>query len=535
MNRYFCIHGHFYQPPRENAWLGSVERQETAYPYHDWNERILQECYAPNAAARILDDRGRTVEIINNYSKISFNFGPTLLRWMERAAPEIYSAIQAADRHSREVFSGHGSALAQAYNHTILPLANNYQKEIQIAWGVRDFQHRFGRKPEGMWLPETAVDLATLEVLAKQGISFTILAPHQATRVRPPDLSRWIEVPNGVIDTRRAYRIRLPSGASSSLFFYDGPTSRAVAFGSLLANGQNLIECLLNRFSEDPEPQLVHLATDGETYGHHHRWGEMALAYALSRIETRADVRLTNYGEFLARHPACWEVQIHENSSWSCAHGTERWRSDCGCSSGARPEWHQQWRAPFREALDWLWQELESGYEEAAIELVPAPRRAFKHYIEVVLNPTSKRVAGFLHRQTKNHLSSHQRIRLFKLLEMLRHAALMHTSCAWFFDDISGIEPRQALQYAGRAVELAREALGREDLGKVFLARLEQVPSNLPNQNGASVYRETLRRSRVQLDANPAPLVPFEHSRRSHPMGNDRIQVPSGSGTCSSD
>lgn len=516
MHRYVCIHGHFYQPPRENPWLGSVQRQETAYPHHDWNERILRECYAPNAAARILDDHGRTGKIISNYSRMSFNFGPTLLRWMESAAPEVYSAIQAADRQSRDFFSGHGSALAQAYNHTILPLANNYQKEIQVGWGIRDFRYRFGREPEGMWLPETAVDLPTLEALAKEGIRFTILAPHQAARVRPPDRSRWIEVPNGVIDTRRAYRIQLPSGASLSLFFFDEPTSQAAAFGSLLASGDNLIACLLNRFSDDSEPQLVHLATDGETFGHHHRWGEMALAYALSRIQTRPDVRLTNYGEFLARYPACWEVEIHENSSWSCVHGTERWRSDCGCATGARPEWLQRWRAPLREALDWLWQQVESEYEQAAIKLVPAPKKAFRNYIEVVLNPNSERVAGFLNRQTRNPLSPRQQSRLFRLLEMQRNAALMHTSCAWFFDDVSGIEPRQAFQYAARAMELAQEVTGRGELEEAFLARLEQVPSNLPDQNGASIYRQTLKSSRIKPDArhgNPVLVLPYENSR----------------------
>ncbi|HWW62545.1 MAG TPA: glycoside hydrolase, partial [Thermoanaerobaculia bacterium] len=323
MLRHLTIHGHFYQPPRENAWLEAVETQDSAFPWHDWNERITNECYEPNATARILDAKDRIRRIVNNYACISFNFGATLLMWLEQRAPQTYAAILEADRISRPRFSGHGSAIAQAYNHIILPLANDRDKRTQVRWGIRDFEVRFGRRPEGMWLPETAVDIASLEALAAEGIAFTILEPSQAKQA---------------VDPTRPYLCELPSGRSIAIFFYDGPISRAVAFENLLARGEVFAHRLLGAFADDlTRPQLVNIATDGETYGHHHRFGEMALAYALQIIEARPDVRITNYGEFLAEHPPTHEVEIVENTAWSCAHGVERWRSDCGCNAGGGP------------------------------------------------------------------------------------------------------------------------------------------------------------------------------------------------------
>ena len=338
MERYICIHGHFYQPPRENPWLETVEVQDSAYPYHDWNERITAECYAPNTAVRIVDGQNRIVRIVNNFARISFNFGPTLLAWLERADPDVYAAILAADRESRFRFSGHGSALAQVYNHMILPLANRRDRTTQVAWGLRDFQRRFGRFPEGIWLPETAVDLATLDVLAEQGLLFTILAPHQARRIRSLSgrARTWRDLIDGTIDPSMAYLVRLPSGRTLSVFFYDGPISRSVAFDGLLRYGEDLAHRLASAFvSTRTWPQLVHIATDGETYGHHHRYGDMALAYALDYIESHQLARLTNYGEYLEKHPPLYEVEIVENTSWSCIHGIERWRSDCGCNCGS--------------------------------------------------------------------------------------------------------------------------------------------------------------------------------------------------------
>jgi alpha-amylase/alpha-mannosidase (GH57 family) len=334
-DRYVCIHGHFYQPPRENPWLEAIELQDSAYPYHDWNERITAECYAPNSVSRILDAQNRIIRLVNNYAKISFNFGPTLLDWLAANGPEVYGAILDADRQSRHQFSGHGSALAQPYNHVILPLANHRDRQTQIAWGIRDFERRFRRFPEGMWLPETAVDLESLEILAELGIRFTILAPHQAGRVRRIGNSDWQLVNCGEIDPTRAYEQRLPSGRSLAIFFYDAPIARAVAFEGLLSSGENFARRLTGAFSDDRDwPQLVHIATDGESYGHHHRFGDMALAYALNMIESRGLARLTNYGEFLEKYPPTHEVDIREKTSWSCSHGVDRWWSDCGCNAG---------------------------------------------------------------------------------------------------------------------------------------------------------------------------------------------------------
>jgi alpha-amylase/alpha-mannosidase (GH57 family) len=336
MQRYVCIHGHFYQPPRENPWIEAIEQQDSAYPYHDWNDRITVESYGPNAEARILDAHDRIVHIVNNYAKISFNFGPTLLAWMREHARATYDAVIDADRESIAHY-GHGSAIAQAYNHLIMPLANPRDRNTQVVWGERDFQYRFGRKPEGMWLPETAVDIATLEVLAEHGIRFTILAPHQAASVRRIGDRDWSDVRGARIDTRRAYLQRLPSGREITLFFYDGPASRAVAFEHLLRNGEHFAQRVLGILGNDGDPQLAHIATDGETYGHHHRHGEMALAYALHHIEQRQLATCTNYASFLAAQPPRHEVMIEEMTSWSCAHGVERWRSDCGCHTGGGP------------------------------------------------------------------------------------------------------------------------------------------------------------------------------------------------------
>ena len=397
MERYICIHGHFYQPPRENPWLEAIERQDSAYPYHDWNQRITAECYRPNARARILDEKDRIIDIGNNYSRISFNFGPTLLSWLEEQAEEVYRAVTKADAESRDRFSGHGSAMAQAYNHMILPLANRRDKETQVRWGIRDFERRFARRPEGLWLPETAVDVETLEVLAGEGLAFTVLAPSQATRVRPIGGRAWKDVSGARIDPSRAYEARLPSGRRIALFFYDGPISRAVAFEGLLRKGEYLAGRLAGAFSEGRDwAQLVHIATDGETYGHHHRQGEMALAYALRHIEAQGLARLTNYGEYLERHPPTHQVEIFDRTAWSCVHGVGRWWTDCGCNSGSYPGWNQAWRTPLRNALDWLRDELAPRFESAAGELLKEPWRARDAYVDVILDRAAESRARFL-------------------------------------------------------------------------------------------------------------------------------------------
>jgi len=502
MDRYVCVHAHFYQPPRENPWLESIELQDSAYPYHDWNERIAAECYAANAASRILDDQDCIVQIVNNYSRISFNFGPTLLAWMTEKAPEIYQAVLEADRESARRFSGHGSALAQAYNHIILPLANRRDKVTQVRWGLRDFERRFGRKPEGLWLPETAVDLETLEVLAEQGIAFAILASHQASRVGSLDGSSWEDAAGGRIDPSRAYLQRLASGRSISLFFYDGPISRAVAFEQLLSKGENFAARLLGGFSGGREwPQLVHIATDGETYGHHHRFGDMALGWALHHIESGGAARLTNYGEYLERHPPIRAVEIQENTSWSCVHGVERWKSDCGCNSGARPGWNQAWRRPLREALDGLRDSLAEPFAEQGGKLLKDPWAARDDYLDVIVDRSPGSVERFLAQHAPRPLAREEKTRALKLLEMQRHALLMYTSCGWFFDDLTNIETLQIIQYAGRALQLAGEVFGDNGAAQGFLQRLESAKSNAAGQpDGRAVYLQQVGPAMVDLE-----------------------------------
>ena len=364
MDRYICIHGHFYQPPRENAWLEFVELQDSAYPFHDWNERISAECYAPNGTSRILDGYRNIVKISNNYAQISFDFGPTLLAWMAENEPETYRTILEADKESQQRFSGHGSAIAQAYNHTILPLSHSRDKYTQILWGIRDFEFRFGRKPEGMWLPETAVDLEVLDILAGFEIRFTILSPYQAKRTRKLRGRGWRDASGGLIDPSMPYSVRLPSGRRIAVFFYDGPISQAIAFEHLLEKGENLAGRLQSAFSDSRTwPQIVHIATDGETYGHHHKQGEMALAYALHHIESNNLAKLTNYGEYLERHPPTHQAEIWERTAWSCVHGVERWNSNCGCNSGGYPNWNQEWRTPLRQAFDWLRDRAAARFE----------------------------------------------------------------------------------------------------------------------------------------------------------------------------
>ena len=435
MERYICIHAHFYQPPRENPWLEAIELQDSAYPYHDWNERITAECYAVNAVSRILDSEDHIIELVNNYSKISFNFGPTLLSWLESKAPDVYLAILEADRESQKHFSGHGSALAQPYNHMIMPLANKRDRRTQILWGIADFERRFKRKPEGMWLPETAVDIETLDMLAESGIKFTILAPHQAAQVRRIGGRARRDVRGGLIDPTQAYEQRLPSGRRIALFFYDGPVSRAVAFEGLLSSGENLANRLAGVFSEDRDwPELVHIATDGESYGHHHRFGDMALAYALNHIESKPLAKLTNYGEFLEKNPPTHQVEIIEKTSWSCVHGIERWWSNCGCNSGGHPDWNQEWRRPLREALDWLRDAIAPPYERLSLKFLKDPWAARNDYISVVLDRSPENVEAFFARHGARAHSAEETTAALKLLEMQRHAMLMYTSCGWFFE-----------------------------------------------------------------------------------------------------
>jgi alpha-amylase/alpha-mannosidase (GH57 family) len=496
-SRAIVIHGHFYQPPRENPWLEAVEVQDSAAPYHDWNERTTAECYAPNTAARRVDDANRILDIVDNFERISFNVGPTLFAWLERQAPAVARAIVEADRASMAARGGHGNALAQVYNHQIMPLATRADKVTQVRWGLEDFRRRFGREAEGMWLPETAADDETLEVLAEAGVKFTILAPAQARRVRPLDGEVWEEVDHA-IDPSRPYLWRGPRGLSLALFFYDGPISRAIAFEHLLERGEKLAARLRSAFSDARDwPQLVHVATDGESYGHHSRFGEMALAAALEQLAGDDTVTLTNYGAFLAVHPPTHEAQIHQRTSWSCAHGVERWRADCGCR--VRGDWHQRWRGPLREALDWLRDLVDAFYAERAAVHLRDPWAARDDYARVVLDHDPAQLGSFLAAHQRAPLDAAARLEVRRLLELQRNRLLMYTSCGWFFDEISGLEPVQILRYAAMALQYLRD-LGAGHHEPDFVKRLAAAPSNVADYgDGAEVYRRLVAPASVEL------------------------------------
>ncbi len=520
MNRYICIHGHFYQPPRENPWLEAIEVQDSAQPYHDWNERITSECYGPNTASRILGADKKIVQMVNNYASMSFDFGPTLLSWMERHAPADYQNILKSDREAQAQFSGHGAAIAQVYNHMIMPLANARDKHTQVYWGIKDFEYRFQRKSEGMWLAETAVDMETLDILAQQGIRFTILAPHQASHVRKIGDGPWMSVKAMAIDPQMAYLCRLPSGRTINIFFYDGPIAQEVAFTDLLKSGVNLANRMMGVFGHDQAPaRLVHIATDGETYGHHHKYGEMALAYCLHYLKTNHLAQVTVYGEYLAQCAPTHEVQILENTSWSCIHGIERWRSDCGCCIGGHRGWSQKWRAALRDAMDWLRDVSIPLYERHMQELADDPWQIRNHYIDVVLDRSVLNVEKFFQENCRKFLSPQDKVKALKLLELQRHAMLMYTSCGWFFDDISGIEAVQVLQYAGRVVQLARQLFEEaKDFEQVFQKMLEMAPSNLPSlRHGGVVYEQFVKPAMadlVRVGAHYAVSAIFDHHPR---------------------
>jgi alpha-amylase/alpha-mannosidase (GH57 family) len=525
--RTICVHGHFYQPPRENPWLETVEAQESAAPWHDWNDRITAECYAPNSAARIVNSKNRIIRILNNYARISFNFGPTLLSWLLENAPRVHAAIVNADLRSQARFSGHGSAMAQVYNHMIMPLANTRDRITQIRWGIADFRRRFGRLPEGMWLSETAVDSETLDLLAQHGIRFVLLAPHQCAAVRPLPEQRpaaaakpsapakeksepaWTDTPNASVDTTQPYLVHCSEGRSIAVFFYDGPRSRAIAFEGLLNNGETFAHRLMGGFQPNADhAQIVHVATDGESYGHHHKYGEMALAWMLHWVQDedhgpdQEPVHLTNYSEFIEKHPPRFEARIVEDTSWSCAHGIERWRSDCGCSGG-RAGWNQKWRAPLRESLDWLRDSVAPLVRKVSAPLFKNHDEARNAYIGVILDRSRESRDAFLSAHATHELTPDERVRALMLMELERHAMLMYTSCGWFFDDISGIETIQVIAYASRVLQLSAELFGTRAAGleDEFVRRLAAAKSNIPDQqDGAAVYNRYIRRMQVGLE-----------------------------------
>ena len=522
LNKYICIHAHFYQPPRENPWTQEIEIQESAEPYKNWNKRITEECYSPNASARILDKDSRIKKIINNYSRMSFNFGPTLLSWLESQSPETYQAILEADKESQRLFEGHGSALAQPYNHMIMPLANSADKLTQIIWGIEDFKLRFKRNPVGVWLPEAAVDIETLDLLAGDGIRFTILAPSQAKKIRSGENSSWVSVTEDSLDTTRPYKIQLPSGREFSVFFYDKNVSHQVAFENLLSNGDRFFNSLTSRFSTDTgKPELVHAATDGESYGHHHKFGEMTLAYVLDRLQNHESYSLTNYSKYLVDHPTAWEVEIIENTSWSCAHGIERWRSDCGCHTGGQEDWSQAWRKPLRDSLDGLRDCFNEKFQKYLDPLLKDPWSARNDYIHLL--QSNRDFKKFFENHGVTDLNEEQKINVLKWMEIQRHAMLMYTSCGWFFNDISGIETEQVLRYASFALELFSQ-LDETSLEGPFVENLGQAKSNIPKwKNGNFIYKKMVESNRVSVNHI------FSCGLLAYLLGRDETAVSVGS------
>jgi alpha-amylase/alpha-mannosidase (GH57 family) len=495
MQKFVCIHGHFYQPPRENPWTGEVEREASARPFHDWNERVTAECYAPNAASPLVDGNGVFTELVNNYSRISFDFGPTLLHWLESNSSELYGSIIEADRLSAQSFDGHGSAMAQVYNHMIMPLATPEDKRTQALWGAEDFERRFGHPPEGMWLPETAVDLDTLEALADARIKFTVLSPNQVTAIRRRGEKVWEDVSGGHIDTRRAYYCALPSGRTISIFFFDRGLSTGIAFGDMLEDGASFSRALMRSFSQAGGPQLVNVATDGETYGHHRREGHIALTKCVSLIDGSGSASTANYGFFLSVAPPDTEVRIAEGTSWSCSHGVERWRRNCGCGSEIRAGFNQEWRTPLRSSLDWLASRLADVYAREGSRIFVDPA-ASRDGLQSVAFETRDGATGYLKERMKPGLSEKEGERGAKLLEMVECSALMFASCAWFWEDMTRMETVQSLRFAAKGIELAREVSGAA-LDPEFERILSAArPNDRRFKTGAQVYKQLARARR---------------------------------------
>ena len=498
---FLAIHGHFYQPPRENPWLEAIELQDSALPWHDWNERINKECYNPNSVSKIVDSRNRILDMVNNYEYMSFNFGPTLLSWMEQFAPLTYERIIKADIESVSEHSGHGNAIAQVYNHIIMPLANEQDKRTQIKWGIRDFEYRFGRKPEGMWLAETAVDDDTLRILEENGIKFTILSPYQADKFKELNDKEWTDVSWGNIDPARSYKyfIKSAPGKSIDLFFYDGAISKSVAFDELLKDGNKFVKRLKEGISDCRNyPQLINIATDGESYGHHTKFGDMALAYVLKIRAKDEGFTITNYAEYLDKYRSNCEVEIKQASSWSCFHGVGRWKEDCGCSTGGHPGWNQKWRKPLRNALDYLRDELIPIFEtEGKKYFNQDVWQVRNNYIDVILDRCEMNVKNFQRDNFKQDLSDEEKVRAMQLLEIQRQCLLMYTSCGWFFSEISGIETVQIMKYAARAMQLASKFTDK-NLEENFLNILSEAKSNLPEHGtGKNIFEKWVKPSIV--------------------------------------
>lgn len=495
---YVTIHGHFYQPPRENPWTDVIEKQPSAALYHDWNDRILHECYLPNSAAEIKNEHGTVLKTINNYEYLNFNFGPTLLQWIKEKYPDVYEKIIEADKNSIKKHHGYGNAIAMCYNHIIMPLANERDKITQVKWGIKDFEHHFGRTPESIWLPETAVNYDTIDVLINEGMKYIILDVSQALSYRGIGNKKWIDVSNGSINPQQAYKCYSKRNHDKfiNVFFYDGPISRAAAFEDILKNSYNL----LNRINLALTPthrgdRIVSLATDGETFGHHKKFAEMTLAYFFDELAPKNELKIVNFGEYLAKHHPKHEVILRtgendEGTSWSCPHGVKRWYKDCGCRTGGEEGWNQKWRTPLRDSLIWLRDELINIYETEGSKYFIDVWNARNDYVKLISDNSDKAAEDFYFDNTYRSLTNEGKKTCIKLLEMQKYAMFMFTSCGWFFSEISGIETVQILQYASKAIDLAKEITG-SSLEAQFIEKLEPALSNIDKyKNGKGVWEK---------------------------------------------
>jgi alpha-amylase/alpha-mannosidase (GH57 family) len=492
MKLYLCIHGHFYQPPRENPWTNEIEQQPSAAPFHDWNERILQECYKPNTEAVIVDDTDKVLRRVNNYEYLNFNFGPTLLSWIEAKHPNTYVKILDADKKSISIHNGHGNAIAQVYNHMIMPLANKRDKTTQVKWGIKDFEYRFGRRPEGMWLSETACNNATLEVLIEEGIKYTILDPSQAEKIRKIGTSNWEDVIGGRVNPKLPYRYFSKKQFNYiDIFFFDGPLSKSLAFDDVVFDAKRLMDSIdsakMSNYSED---QLIALAVDGETFGHHKHFTERTIAFLLSEYAETRGYKVVNYGEYLAMHEPKFEVFINEGNrgegtSWSCVHGVGRWKKNCGCHTGGYEGWNQRWRRHLRNALNLLNSKIAVLYEIEGKKYFKNVWDARNDYIDIILTGDGK---GFFEKHSLKKLKKSEMATAIDLLEMQKFAMFMYTSCGWFFSDISGIESQKVLEYAKRAIEMV-ERISGISMHEEFFDELEKAKSNKPEYiNGKEIF-----------------------------------------------
>lgn len=503
-HRHICVHGHFYQPPRENPWTGTVDREASAAPFHDWNARIAEECYGPITLGVRGGSDGRTIAYDETLKRLSFNFGPTLLAWMEKERPSILRRIVAADAATQ-------TAIAQPYFHNIMPFESRRDKETLVLWGLAEFRHRFKREARGMWLPETAVDSETLEVLAGHGVEFTILDPKQGAAVRDLGSDAWVKLDAEHIDPKTPYLWVSPSDPSKKLviFFYHHRLSAGIVSGETLVSAEHFADAVRGRLWEGDAAQLAHVASDGEFYGHHHPGAERVLALTLDLLEADG-IPATDPARFLALFPPPHEVRIRENTSWSCDHGLGRWDKDCGCRSAHLPDWDQRWRTGLRDALNKLAHRLDAFYEDDASRFFDDPWKVRDEASVLWLEPGEERASAFLKAHAKRPLLAEEEKRALKLLTMQRERLAMFTSCGWFFDDISGVEAVLCLTRAARAIDLAK-LLG-EDAEEAFVERLAACRSNLPRfENGAKVWRTLVAAARVGLPRAAAHAAVLDH------------------------